>query len=474
MEAILGVTSKLAAPFDLMTMLGEVVNAAKQVLQAERGSVWLYDRRHRRAGARGRDRHRPMRVPAGAGLAGACARTRRIINVPDCYADPRFDPGVDKALGLPHALHADAAADRPQGRAGGRDAGAEQDGRRLRRGRRGARDGAGRAMRGRAAARADDGGADRRREDAAGARDGARSADEHAAVDDAGDSRATTSAARSGRRASPAATRSTCRCIDQGCWSCWPMPPVTASRRRCRSRRCRRCCAWRSGWAPTWRRAFIEVNNRLAETLADDRFITAFVGVLDPATHRLRFHSGGQAPILHYRAADRRVRALHPTSFPLGAMPLAELRPAVTSSSCRATSWSSSPTASTSTTTPTASSSASSGSRTSSRPTATKPMAELLGHPARRRSHAFARGAPQEDDMTAVLVKREAAAGASTDLPPQLRRAARDRSRSPRDVLRAARDRPRTPADVDFALEELFTNMVKYSPGERRPTCSID
>src|SRR4029453_13151146 len=30
---------------------------------------------------------------------GACARDRRIINVPDCYADPRFDPSVDKASG---------------------------------------------------------------------------------------------------------------------------------------------------------------------------------------------------------------------------------------------------------------------------------------------------------------------------------------------------------------------------------------
>ena len=43
MEAILGVTSALAAPFDLMTMLAEVVSAAKQVLKADRGSVWLYD-----------------------------------------------------------------------------------------------------------------------------------------------------------------------------------------------------------------------------------------------------------------------------------------------------------------------------------------------------------------------------------------------------------------------------------------------
>src|SRR5205814_8760372 len=58
----------------------------------------------------------PIRVPAGTGLAGACARERTLINVPDCYADPRFDPGVDKASGyrtrcmltLPLVDHKDA------------------------------------------------------------------------------------------------------------------------------------------------------------------------------------------------------------------------------------------------------------------------------------------------------------------------------------------------------------------------------
>jgi len=99
MEAILRVTRGLAAPFDLTTMLGEVVNAAKQVLDAERGSVWLYDAATNELVLEVATGIRPIRVPSGTGLAGACARERRIINVPDCYADRRFDPGVDKASG---------------------------------------------------------------------------------------------------------------------------------------------------------------------------------------------------------------------------------------------------------------------------------------------------------------------------------------------------------------------------------------
>ncbi len=75
--------------------------------------------------------------------------------------------------------------------------------------------------------------------------------------------------------------------------------------------------------------AFMQVNNQLAATLADDRFITAFIGLLDTAAHRMRFHSGGQAPILHFQAATGTCARHDPTSFPLAAMPLSALRPAV-------------------------------------------------------------------------------------------------------------------------------------------------
>ena len=74
--------------------------------------------------------------------------------------------------------------------------------------------------------------------------------------------------------------------------------------------------------------AFAQVNDQLADTLPDDRFITAFIGLLDPATHRLRFVSAGQGPILHFQAAAGRFTRYPPTSFPLGAMHLPARRAA--------------------------------------------------------------------------------------------------------------------------------------------------
>jgi len=76
--------------------------------------------------------------------------------------------------------------------------------------------------------------------------------------------------------------------------------------------------------------AFRQVNDQLADTLSHGRFVTAFVGLLDPTTHRLQFLSGGQGPILHFQAAHGAFVAHKATSFPMGAMPLVRSRPPVT------------------------------------------------------------------------------------------------------------------------------------------------
>ncbi len=66
--------------------------------------------------------------------------------------------------------------------------------------------------------------------------------------------------------------------------------------------------------------AYMHVNNQLAEDLPDDRFITAFMGFLDPVTHFVNYHSGGQGPILHFRAAEQVCDWYKPTNFPVGIM----------------------------------------------------------------------------------------------------------------------------------------------------------
>ena len=96
---ILDVTRELGAPSDLHEMLGKVIDAARAVLNADRGSVFLYDADANElfsTVATGADE---IRFPADRGIAGECAQSRQVVNVPDCYADQRFNPEVDRKTG---------------------------------------------------------------------------------------------------------------------------------------------------------------------------------------------------------------------------------------------------------------------------------------------------------------------------------------------------------------------------------------
>ena len=328
MEAILAVTSKLAAPFDLMTMLSEVVSAAKQVLHADRGSVWLYDPAADELVLEIATGIAPVRVPASAGIVGACARDRGIINVPDCYADTRFNRDVDKGSGyrtrcmlaLPLIDHKDVLVGVMQvlNKAGGVfDADDEVLAKAL------AAQCAVALQRVRMTEAVIEG--EKMRQELEMARAVQMSTLPAvmpllAGYDLYGTSRP---ASQTGGDTFDLAL------LDQGLLAVLgdatghgiaPALSVTQMHAMLRM-------AFRLG--ADLETAFLQVNNQLAATLADDRFITAFIGLLDPATHRLLFHSGGQAPILHFQAATGTCAHYNPTSFPLAAMPLTALRPAV-------------------------------------------------------------------------------------------------------------------------------------------------
>jgi anti-sigma regulatory factor (Ser/Thr protein kinase) len=199
--------------------------------------------------------------------------------------------------------------------------------------------------------------------------------------------------------------------------------------------------------------------------MPDDRFITAFIGLLDAAANRLRFHSGGQGPILHFHAATGTFSRFKPTSFPLAAMPVTSLRPALEIDmregdilvllSDGIYEYHD----------------AANEQFGEARVEETirehhgKAMAELSGI-LLGAVRAFAKGAPQGDDMTIVLVRRGAAPVAGRTF------ARRIDSLDEIFAFTAASLAPH-PAErellgvVDFVVEELFTNMVKYSPGSQ-------
>jgi serine phosphatase RsbU (regulator of sigma subunit) len=61
-----------------------------------------------------------------------------------------------------------------------------------------------------------------------------------------------------------------------------------------------------------------QMNRQLCADLGAGRFVTAFLGRLDPAAHRLDYDAAGQAPMLHYHAADQRAEWRDASVLPLG------------------------------------------------------------------------------------------------------------------------------------------------------------
>ena len=406
MAVILEVTRGLAAPFDLDTMLATVTAAARQVLHAERSSVWLYDAAANELVLRVSSDIRDVRVALGVGLVGACARERQVINVPDCYADPRFDTAVDKrsgfrtrcALTLPLLDHRDELVGVMQvlNRSGGVfDAGDESLA---------------------AALAAQCAVALQRVQMTAALIEGEKMRAELemaravqmgtlpltmprlSGYDAHGVSQPAQQTGGDTFDLSMIDDRMLLVLADATGHGIAPALSVTQMHAMLRM-------AFRLG--ADLGLAHAQVNDQLADTLADDRFITAFIGLLDPASHRMSFISAGQGPILHYQAASKGFARYRPTSFPLGAMHLPSARLAETlemqpgdvlvllsdgiyeQHNASGEMF---------------------GEQRVEQIVAAHPAAPMaaLAHSLLQAVHAFSGGAVQEDDITLVLLRRQA------------------------------------------------------------------
>ncbi len=70
-----------------------------------------------------------------------------------------------------------------------------------------------------------------------------------------------------------------------------------------------------------------QVNDLLAEDLREGTFVTAFIGLLDPATGVVDYLSAGHGPLLVYGAADDSVSEVPTHGLPLGLIPGVEYDP---------------------------------------------------------------------------------------------------------------------------------------------------
>ncbi|WP_437753393.1 PP2C family protein-serine/threonine phosphatase [Sorangium sp. So ce1389] len=319
---ILDVSRKLAAPCDLTELLELIIKTGREVIGADRGSVFLYDEEAKELYSRVATGETQIRVSIDKGIAGECARRRQTILVDDCYADARFNPEIDrrtgyhtkslitvpliglddKLVGVLQMLNSVVGHFGPD----------ERDVAEL--------------LAAQAAV------AVQRtllleermikiklEHDLTIARDIQQnillrrlprcpgyslSAFSKPADDTGGD---IYDVIRLDERAD--ASPVLLLLADAAGHGIGPALSVTQFR-----------AMLRIGLrlSADMDALMHHINQQLIEDLPNDRFITAFLGILDPATHQLRYHAAGQGPLLHYRAAEGQVVWRDPSTVPLG------------------------------------------------------------------------------------------------------------------------------------------------------------
>jgi len=86
---------------NLDKLLQTITKGASSVLGAERSTLFVVDRNKKQIWSKVAQGAgiTEIRIPLGAGIAGHVALTGEIINIPNAYADPRFNREIDKRTG---------------------------------------------------------------------------------------------------------------------------------------------------------------------------------------------------------------------------------------------------------------------------------------------------------------------------------------------------------------------------------------
>ncbi len=326
LEAIVG----LGRPIEYLAILDEVAAAATRLLDAERSSVFLYDTDTDELVMTVVGDIAPVRLPNGHGIVGHCARERRLINVSDCAADPRFNSAMDRDSGFhTRCLLSLPLLDQDGGlvgvlqvlnkRGGAFDAHDEKVGSIL------AAQCATALQRARAVE--DLLAADHLHEEIRVAREIQMSGLPNAmppldGYDGAGLFLPTDQTGGDLFDFVPVGDDGMFLLLGDATGH-GIGPALSATQVRAMIRVALRLGADLDS-------IHTHVNNQLLDDLPDDRFVTAFLGMLDARTHAMRFHAAGQAPLLHLHADSGEVSWHDATTIPMGAMPLAAPFPAKT------------------------------------------------------------------------------------------------------------------------------------------------
>lgn len=101
LNILIDAAKSVNSTLDLDKLLEIILETAIKSISADRGTLYLVDELKGEIWSKALRVNEviEIRLPLGKGLAGYVAKTGEIVNIPDAYNDPRFNPEVDKKTG---------------------------------------------------------------------------------------------------------------------------------------------------------------------------------------------------------------------------------------------------------------------------------------------------------------------------------------------------------------------------------------
>lgn len=99
LKLLFHVTRNISKELVLDRLLMLIMDEVKNVLNCDRCTVFVIDNEKNELWARVAHGEKEIRFPSHMGIAGHVAMTGEVLNIPDAYADPRFNRNIDKKTG---------------------------------------------------------------------------------------------------------------------------------------------------------------------------------------------------------------------------------------------------------------------------------------------------------------------------------------------------------------------------------------
>jgi len=97
---LLNTVQSLSQDLGIQSLLLTITMHANKIVCAQRSTVFLVDEAKNQLWSVSTDTGVEIRIPKAAGIAGECCMEGKTINIPDAYADSRFNQAFDKKTGF--------------------------------------------------------------------------------------------------------------------------------------------------------------------------------------------------------------------------------------------------------------------------------------------------------------------------------------------------------------------------------------